>query len=153
MTAISPHITGMRPRRPHSLARLAGKLVRKAVELAKAGDVPMLKFLLGRVLPRERMIKLNLPPMDFADDGVAALGQIVRKVSEGEITPADCLEWGGHTFPLLRAPTGVFAKEDLNNRDRLPPHHCWSEKARNNGLHDHAEDQANKARPVGVAQE
>jgi hypothetical protein len=25
MTAISPHITGMRPRRPHSLARLAGK--------------------------------------------------------------------------------------------------------------------------------
>ena len=34
-----------------------------------------------------------------------------------------CLEWGGRTFPLLRAPTGVFAKENLNNRDRLPPHH------------------------------
>ena len=39
-------------------------LVRKAVEIAKAGDVPMLKFLLGRILPRERPIKLDLPPMN-----------------------------------------------------------------------------------------
>ena len=34
----------------------------------------MLKFLLGRILPRERLIKLDLPPMNFADDAVAALG-------------------------------------------------------------------------------
>jgi hypothetical protein len=44
----------------------AEMLVRKAVELAKAGDVPMLKFLLGRILPRERPIELDLPPMNFA---------------------------------------------------------------------------------------
>ena len=49
------------------------KLLRKAVALAKAGDVGMLKFLLGRVLPRERLIKFDLPHMDFADDAVEVL--------------------------------------------------------------------------------
>jgi hypothetical protein len=39
------------------------ELVRKAVDLAKAGDVVMLKFLLGRILPRERVVK----PRDTAD--------------------------------------------------------------------------------------
>ena len=34
----------------------AEELVRKAIELAKAGDVAMLKFLLERILPRERLI-------------------------------------------------------------------------------------------------
>ncbi len=52
----------------------AEELVRKAVDLAKAGDVPMLKFLLSRILPRERPVKLDLPPMNFADDAVVALG-------------------------------------------------------------------------------
>jgi hypothetical protein len=66
----------------------AEALVRKAVELAKAGDVHMLKFLLGRILPRERVVKLELPPMDFADDAVEALGRIMRAVSEGVISPS-----------------------------------------------------------------
>ncbi len=60
----------------------AEALVRKGVELAKAGDVGMLKFLLGRILPRERLIKLELPRLDFADDAVEALGCIMRAVSE-----------------------------------------------------------------------
>jgi hypothetical protein len=67
----------------------AEELVRKAVELAKAGDVGMLKFLLGRVLPRERLIRLDLPRMDFADDAVEALDRIMRSVSEGTISPSE----------------------------------------------------------------
>ena len=43
----------------------AEELVRKAVALAKAGDVGMLKFLLGRILPRERPIEIDLPPLEF----------------------------------------------------------------------------------------
>jgi hypothetical protein len=64
-------------------------LVRKAVEIAKAGDVSMLKFLLGRILPRERPIKLDVPAIDFADDAVAALGSILGAVTEGKITPSE----------------------------------------------------------------
>ena len=37
------------------------ELVRKAVELAKAGDVPMLNFLLDRILPKERSVHVELP--------------------------------------------------------------------------------------------
>src|SRR5215469_7388024 len=40
------------------------ELLGKAVELAKAGNVVMLKFLLARILPRERLIKLDLPRME-----------------------------------------------------------------------------------------
>jgi hypothetical protein len=49
----------------------------------------MLKFLLGRILPRERIVKIDLPEMDFADDGIAALGSIMRAVSEGALTPPE----------------------------------------------------------------
>ena len=64
-------------------------LVRKGLELAKAGDVAMLKFFLDRILPRERPISITLPQMEFADDAVEALGSIVRAVSEGSITPGE----------------------------------------------------------------
>ena len=67
----------------------AEELVRKAVELAKAGDAVMLKLLLGRILPRERLIKLTLPHMDFADDAVEALGSITHAVAEAAITPGE----------------------------------------------------------------
>jgi len=67
----------------------AEELVRKAVEIAKAGDVPMHKFLLSRFLPRERLIKFELPTMESADDAVEALGSVLRAVSQGEITPSE----------------------------------------------------------------
>jgi hypothetical protein len=65
------------------------ELVRKAVEKAKAGDVQMLKFLLSRLLPRERPVKIDLPHMVIADDAVDALGSIAQAVSEGTITPSE----------------------------------------------------------------
>src|SRR5215831_16299815 len=54
-------------------ALLAGEeteLVRKAIEVAKAGDVQMLKFLLDRLLPKDRLIKIELPQLDFADEAI-----------------------------------------------------------------------------------
>jgi hypothetical protein len=65
------------------------ELVRKAVELAKNGDVQMLKFLLGRLLPRERVITVDLPRMVRADDAVEGLGSIMSAVSEGKISPSE----------------------------------------------------------------
>ena len=65
------------------------ELLRKAIELAKAGNVQMLKFFLERTLPRERLIKLDLPQIDFADDAVEALGRIMRAVAEGTISPSE----------------------------------------------------------------
>jgi hypothetical protein len=75
-----------------SAALLVGdeqELVRKAVELAKAGDRQMLKFLLNRILPRDRAVKVDLPRMEYADDAVEALGSIAQAISEGKISPSE----------------------------------------------------------------
>jgi hypothetical protein len=75
-----------------SAALLAGEeqiLVRKAVELAQGGDTQMLKFLLNRILPRDRAVKVDLPKMEFADDAVEALGSIAQAMSEGKISPSE----------------------------------------------------------------
>jgi hypothetical protein len=64
-------------------------LVRKAIEMAKAGDGPMLKFLLDRILPKERSVLVDLPPMDRASDAVDVLGTIIDAVGTGRITPSE----------------------------------------------------------------
>ncbi len=65
------------------------ELVRKAVELAKGGDRQMLKFLLGRLLPRDRLITIDLPPIIPDSDAAEALACIMRAVAEGAISPAE----------------------------------------------------------------
>ena len=59
------------------------ELVRKAIEMAKAGDAQMLKFLLDRILPKERSVLVDLPPMDHASDAVDALRAIIEAVGPG----------------------------------------------------------------------
>ena len=64
-------------------------LLRKAIELAKAGDGPMLKFLLHRSLPRERPVKIDLPRFERADDAIDGLAEVSRAIAAGEITPQE----------------------------------------------------------------
>ena len=90
----------------------AEELVRTAVERAKAGDGPMLKFLLSRILPRERVVKLDLPPMNFADDAVATLGAIINAVTEGRITPSE----GAALASLTDAYTRAIDNTDVVKR-------------------------------------
>jgi hypothetical protein len=90
----------------------AKELLGKAVELAKAGDVVMLKFLLGRILPRERLIKLDLPQMNFADDAVEAFGYIMRAVSEGRISPSEGTALAG----LINSYTNAIDLADVVKR-------------------------------------
>ena len=73
-------------------ALLAGEeteLVRKAIELAKAGDVPLLKLLLDRLLPKERLIKIDIPRFDFSDEAIDGMAAISRAIAEGQITPSE----------------------------------------------------------------
>ena len=63
------------------------ELVRKAIEMAKAGDAQMLKFLLDRILPKECSVRLNLPPMDEVSNAAGALGAIIGAVGNGHIAP------------------------------------------------------------------
>src|SRR5262249_2514726 len=63
------------------------ELVRKAIELAKAGDTQMLKFLLDRLLPKERTVRVDLPAMDHSCDAIDALAAVIDAVGGGRIAP------------------------------------------------------------------
>ena len=88
------------------------ELVRKGLEIAKAGDVSMLKFFLERTLPRERVITIDLPKMETADDAVEALGAITSAVCEGKITPGEAAQLAA----LVNSYAGAIDIADLVNR-------------------------------------
>ena len=64
-------------------------LVRKAIELGKAGDTQMLKFLLDRILPKERSVHLDLPTVDGPFVALDALAAVIDAVSTGQIAPSE----------------------------------------------------------------
>jgi hypothetical protein len=65
------------------------ELLRKGIELAKAGNVPMLKLFLEPMLPKERSVRVDLPPMESASDAVDRLGAIVDAAVTGQIAPSE----------------------------------------------------------------
>ncbi|MGZ5842078.1 MAG: hypothetical protein ACXWJ8_09085 [Xanthobacteraceae bacterium] len=83
-----------------------------AIQLARAGNVPMLKFLLSHTMPRDRLVKLDLPQMVFADDGVEALGCVMRAVSEGAITPSE----GAALATIVKSYTDAIDNADVVKR-------------------------------------
>ncbi|HEY1746469.1 MAG TPA: hypothetical protein VGG11_06880, partial [Xanthobacteraceae bacterium] len=42
----------------------AEELVRTAIDIAKSGDVTMLKLLVSRILPKEAAVHIDFPPRD-----------------------------------------------------------------------------------------
>jgi hypothetical protein len=64
----------------------ADVLLHKAKELALAGDVTMLKFLLGRILPRERPIMIDLP---HAADPLTTLMGVIGAMAEGKLSASE----------------------------------------------------------------
>ena len=65
------------------------ELLRKAIELAKAGDVQLLKFFLDRTLSKERSVRVDLPPTDGDFDAVDAMGAILAASVTGQISPSE----------------------------------------------------------------
>ena len=63
--------------------------MRKGIELAKAGDPQMLKFFLDRILPKERPVKIDLPPIENRRDLTAAYAAIAQAVGAGELAPGE----------------------------------------------------------------
>ena len=95
---------------PDSILRPSGETVTDVTNLRCPMNVRIRPE--GPILPRERVIKLNLPPMDFADDGVAALGKIMGKVSEGEITPSE----GAQLAAIVNSFTAAIDLADVVKR-------------------------------------
>jgi hypothetical protein len=65
----------------------AEELVRTAIDLAKSGDVTVLKLLLSRILPKEAAVHIDFRPRDGDVDPVDAMGTIIDAAGNGLILP------------------------------------------------------------------
>jgi hypothetical protein len=69
----------------------AESLTRKAIELAKAGDLVALRLCLDRIAPvrKDRPVAFSLPPLRSVADAAKSMATIVAEVAAGDLTPAD----------------------------------------------------------------
>jgi hypothetical protein len=91
------------------------ELLRKAVEMAMSGNVAMMKFLLDRVLPKERLVQLELPRLDYADDSVDAMAEIVNAVSSGRISPREAADVAQLVSAFTRAIDQTDAQIEIDS--------------------------------------
>lgn len=92
----------------------AEALTRKAVELAKAGDMQALRLCMDRLAPprKDRSVTFDLPPIDTLGDLPKATRALMAAVATGELTPAEAAELG----KLLDAHVKAIEVTDLNRR-------------------------------------
>ena len=66
-------------------------LARKAIDLAKGGDLAALRMCMDRLVParKHEPIAVDLPRLDTAADTVTAASTIVAAVAAGELAPAE----------------------------------------------------------------
>lgn len=64
---------------------------RKAIELAKAGDMTAIRLVLERIVPprKDAPVQLEIPAMQSAHDAAIVQGAVVQAVGRGEVTPSE----------------------------------------------------------------
>jgi hypothetical protein len=88
-------------------------VTRSPIEIAKDGDAQMLKFLLDRILPKDRPVKLDVPQIDHPHEAaVHVLSAILRAVAAGEIAPSE----GAAVAALVSGFTPFVDSADFENR-------------------------------------
>jgi hypothetical protein len=99
----------------------ADGLVRKAIELALAGDVVALRICLDRlVAPRRyRPVRFALPPVTSAADAVAAMAAIVAAVAAGDLTPDEASQLSA----LVANTVKTIEATELERRVRMLEEH------------------------------
>jgi hypothetical protein len=94
------------------------ELLRKAIKLAKDGDTQMLKFLLDRILPKERSVHVDLPVMDRSFDAVDALGAVIDAVGAGQIAPSEAAALASVLAAYARLINVAELEERLENIEK-----------------------------------
>ena len=69
-------------------------ITRKAIELAKQGDLGAIRLCLDRIAPprKDRPIPFALPALGKAEDASTGLAAIVAAIASGELTPSEAGE-------------------------------------------------------------
>ena len=69
-------------------------LTRKAIDLAKRGDIAALRLCLERLLPprKDRPVAFEFPQIDSVEDAPKAMAAIAAAVADGNLTPMEAAE-------------------------------------------------------------
>ena len=69
-------------------------ITRKAIELAKDGDIAAIRICMERLVPPRKSdpVVFDLPRLDTAADAVAALSALVAAVATGDLTPSEAAD-------------------------------------------------------------
>jgi hypothetical protein len=67
------------------------EIVRKTLELAKAGDGAALKIVMDRLIPprKDRHLQFPLPPISDAQSAAAAMSTLIDAVGNGELSASE----------------------------------------------------------------
>jgi hypothetical protein len=95
----------------------AATITRKAIELAKQGDLTALRLCLERIVPprRERPVGFTLPEINSVDHATKAMATITTAVASGELTPAEAVELSRVIEGYIKALEGT----EIERRVRL----------------------------------
>ena len=104
------------------LADDAEAIGRKAIELAKQGDMAAIRLCMDRLSPvrKDEPVAFELPPLDKPADSVAA-AEIVAAVAAGELTPSEAAELAKVVDVYVRAIATNAFDERLTKLEATAP--------------------------------
>ena len=99
----------------------AETITRKAIELAKAGDLAALRVCLDRIAPprKDRPVLFELPPVSSAADAAKAAAALLEAVAVGDLTPAEASELGKLIEAYIKALEATDFAERLTKLERM----------------------------------
>jgi F0F1-type ATP synthase gamma subunit len=102
------------------LAADAEAIARKAIDLAKDGDIAAIRICMERLVPTRKSepVELDLPPLGTAADSVDAAATIVAAAAAGELTPSEAADLANVVDIYVRALATHAFEERLVKLER-----------------------------------
>jgi hypothetical protein len=105
------------------LADDAEAIGRKAIAMAKQGDMAAIRLCMDRLAPPRKgePVAFELPPLDKPADSVAAAATIVAGVAAGELTPSEAADLAKVIDVYVRAIATKAFDERLTKLEATTP--------------------------------
>jgi Family of unknown function (DUF5681) len=105
------------------LADDAEAIGRKAIAMAKQGDMAAIRLCMDRLVPARKgePVPFELPPLDKPADSVAAAAEIVAAVAAGELTPSEAADLAKVVDVYVRAIATQAFDERLTKLEQTAP--------------------------------
>jgi len=99
----------------------ADSLTRKAIELAKAGDITAMRLCLDRIYParKDTPVAFDMPKLETPADAIRAMAAIVSAVASGDLTPAEANELAKLVDTFTRAIEAHELEERLRRLEAV----------------------------------